>query len=139
MKNRFSRFAAFALVLFGVTPAYAALGPLPQIVGQDHIYDSNSEDTLASIGEAHDVGFVALRAANPDVAPWAIDSGTDIILPGAVILPRQAPHTGIIINIGEMRLYDFTHSTTAPTIYAIGIGREGLVTPVGDYQIGVKI
>jgi L,D-transpeptidase ErfK/SrfK len=109
------------------------------IVGTDRIFTtSGDDDTMASIGEATDTGFVALRAANPNLNPWAIDSNSDVILPGAVIIPDNIPHNGIVINIGEMRLYDFTQSTTTPNVYTIGVGREGLTTPVGNYHIGRK-
>jgi L,D-transpeptidase ErfK/SrfK len=70
--------------------------------------------------------------------PWVLDVGKDVILPGAVILPKTAKHEGIVINIGEMRLYDFGDPQN-PKIYTIGIGREGLVTPTGTYQISTKI
>jgi len=110
-----------------------------EIVGEDKTYTATTDNTLASIGETYSIGFVALRAANPDVSPWAVEAGQEIILPGAVILPRGAPHQSIVINIGEMRLYDYTVSATKPKIYAIGIGREGLVTPTGVYHIGTKI
>lgn len=132
MKNTLIRFAFLAVALLAISVRAA------DIAGEDKIYSANADDTLASIGEANDVGFVALRAANPDVMPWAIDAGKEIILPGAVILPTDAPHTGIVINIGEMRLYDFI-DPAKPKIYTIGIGREGLVTPLGDYHIGSKV
>lgn len=148
-----------------------------QIVGQDQIVAAREEDTFASLGETYGKGFVALRAANPDVNPWVMEPGHEVILPGAVILPQAAKHEGIVINIAEMRLYDFTANAPPPVapsqknaaiaggkksampapkaapvtvkpgvpanskpprIYAIGIGREGLTTPVGQYVIGSK-
>lgn len=109
------------------------------MVGEDKIYVARDGDTFASIGEANSLGFVALRAANPDIAPWELKAGDEVILPSRVILPDDAPHSGLVINIGEMRLYDFTQSKTEPKIYAIGIGREGLTTPPGTYHIGAKV
>jgi len=146
MTRKLIRFAAvFTAILFcgaAIHQANAKTLAAPaadSIVGKDKVFTtSGDEDTFASIGAATDMGFVALRAANPDINPWAIDSNSDVILPGAVIIPGDIPHNGIVINIGEMRLYDFTQSATAPEVYAIGIGRDGLTTPVGDYHIGRK-
>lgn len=109
-----------------------------EIVGQDYAIAAHEEDTFASLGEKYGKGFVPLRAANPDLNPWVIEPGREIILPGAVILPRGAKRQGIVINIAEMRLYDFSGSATQPRIYTIGIGREGLSTPLGTYVIGRK-
>ncbi len=108
------------------------------MVGENRIYRAQAGDDFSKIGETYGVGFVALRAANPDILPWEVP-GKDVIIPGKVILPNTAPHEGLVINIGEMRLYDFTLSKTEPQTYAIGIGREGLTTPMGTYFIGAKV
>ncbi len=107
------------------------------IIGTDSYYNVTDEDTFASVGEAQNIGFVALRAANPDVNPWAPKVGNDILLPTATIVPAADPGS-IVINIGEMRLYYFKDIGQAPDVYPIGIGREGLATPLGVQKISRK-
>lgn len=109
------------------------------MVGEDKVYVAQEGDTFPSIGEAHSIGFVALRAANPDIAPWELKAGKEVILPGRTILPESAPHKGLVVNIGEMRIYDFTQNAAQPKYYAIGIGREAQKTPAGAYKIGAKV
>lgn len=50
------------------------------------------------------------------------------------LLP-DAPHEGIVINLPEMRLYAYIEDGEPPVTYPIGIGREGLQTPVGQTKI----
>jgi L,D-transpeptidase ErfK/SrfK len=133
MRHNLIRFAAIAaLFVTLIAPARA------EIVGEDQVVTAGPDDTFAGIGEKYLKGFVELRAANPDMNPWVLDVGKEVILPGAVILPKTARREGIVINIAEMRLYDFGDPKN-PHIYTIGVGREGLVTPVGTYQIATKI
>jgi L,D-transpeptidase ErfK/SrfK len=155
MKRKLIRFALIAATLLcpmmavAETPTAAAkppaklqtptAAPLPEIVGKDRIYTARAGDTFASVGEAFNVGFVALRAANPDIMPWELSAGDEMILPGSAIVPTKAPRNGIVINVGEMRLYDYTQSAAEPKIYPIGVGREGLTTPPGTYKIGAKL
>lgn len=109
------------------------------MVGEDKVYIAQEGDSFPSIGEANSIGFVALRAANPDIAPWKLKPGDEVILPGRAILPESAPHKGLVVNIGEMRIYDFTQNAEAPKYFAIGIGREAQKTPSGAYKVGSKV
>ncbi len=133
MTHNLIRFAFIAaLLLTFTTPSRA------DIVGQDQTVVAGEEDTFADLGSKYLKGFVELRSANPQMNPWVLDVGQDVILPGAVIIPSGIKREGIVINIGEMRLYDFNGNPAQPKVYTIGIGREGLVTPVGTYVIGGK-
>lgn len=106
-------------------------------IGEIEIYRTAFEDTLVHLARDHDLGFVEIRAANPNVDPWIPGAGTKIILPKQHLLP-DAPREGIVINLPEMRLYFFSEGGEAPKTYAIGIGREGLKTPVGSTKISWK-
>lgn len=92
------------------------------------------EDTLVHIGREYGVGFVEMRAANPTVDPWIPGAGAEIIIPTLNILP-DAPHEGVVINLAEMRLYYYKKPNTEPVTYPIGIGRDGLKTPVGTTSV----
>ena len=77
------------------------------------------------------LGYVEMVAANPDTDPWLPGEGTDVILPTVHLLP-EAAHEGIVINLADMRLYYFETPDGPPRSYPIGIGRDGLTTPLGS-------
>lgn len=103
-------------------------------IGQMQTVTAQYEDTLVHIGRAYSVGFVEMRAANPTLDPWIPGAGAKVIIPTMHLLP-DAPHQGIVINLAEMRLYYYKDANMAPITYPIGIGRDGLRTPVGVTQV----
>ncbi len=133
MKN----FLLFVLIL--------ALAPVAARASYDQLYigeikeiRSKYEDTFVYLARDYNLGFVEMRAANPAVDPWLPGEGTKIILPTRFILP-DAPHKGVVINLPEMRLYAYVNGDAPPTTYPIGIGREGLDTPLGVTKIVRKV
>jgi L,D-transpeptidase ErfK/SrfK len=105
-------------------------------IGANETISSKYEDTLLDIARRNDLGFVELRAANPDVDPWLPGEGTAITLPKWNILP-DAAQEGIVINLSEMRMYIFEDGKDIRT-FPIGIGREGFDTPVGETIVSWK-
>lgn len=105
-------------------------------IGEVTHYKTAYEDTMVQIARKNDVGFVELRAANPAVDPWLPGKDVDMVIPTMHILP-DAPHKGVVINLPEMRLFQFPSSGT-PNSYPIGIGREGLLTPIGQTFVRAK-
>lgn len=99
-------------------------------IGKMQRMTASYEDTLVHIGRDYDVGFVEMRAANPNLDPWIPGSGADIVIPTMHLLP-DAPHEGIVINLAEMRMYYYQSPYKPPITYPIGIGRDGLRTPLG--------
>lgn len=95
------------------------------------------EDTLIHLARKNNLGFVDIRSANPHLDPWIPGEGAEIILPKRHILPN-APRKGVVINLAEMRLYYFDKEGNAPKTFSIGIGREGLQTPVGTTKVTRK-
>ncbi|NCO04000.1 MAG: L,D-transpeptidase family protein [Alphaproteobacteria bacterium] len=102
--------------------------------GETTIHKAVFEDTLIHLARHNELGFVELRAANPELDPWIPGAGAKIILPKKHILP-DAPREGIVINLSEMRLFYFKDAGKAPITYPISIGREGLSTPQGTTSI----
>lgn len=102
-------------------------------VGQMQTYTARYEDTMVQIARAYNVGFVELRAANPYLDPWMPGDGKKIMIPSMHLLPR-APHTGLVINLAEMRMYAFIKPGQVKT-FPLGIGREGLSTPNGTTSV----
>jgi L,D-transpeptidase ErfK/SrfK len=106
-------------------------------IGQMQYVTASYEDTLVHIGREYGVGFVEMRAANPSIDPWLPKPGSEIVIPTLNILPN-APHQGVVINLAEMRLYYFKDSTSEPITFPIGIGRDGLKTPLGQTTVQRK-
>lgn len=103
-------------------------------IGQMQEVTAQYEDTFVHIGREYGVGFVEMRAANPTLDPWIPGSGARVIVPTMNILP-DAPHQGVVINLAEMRMYYYKSPNEAPTTFPIGIGRDGLRTPVGTTSV----
>lgn len=96
----------------------------------------SGEDTLLDIAFRHGVGFEAVSRLNPDVDPWIPEPGTRIELPTEIVLP-DTPHEGLVINIPEMRLFDYTSGQT-PEVFSAAIGDPEDQTPVGRWKVGQK-
>ncbi|MEZ0260540.1 MAG: L,D-transpeptidase family protein [Alphaproteobacteria bacterium] len=108
-------------------------------VGESQAYSVGEEDTFADIARHFGLGYVELRAANPGVDPWAPLPGDTLVIPSFNLLPR-AKQEGIVVNLGKMRMYYFNQGPgRAPLSFALGIGREGLETPVGETRIVRKL
>jgi L,D-transpeptidase ErfK/SrfK len=103
-------------------------------IGSMQTVSAKYEDTLVHLGREHGLGFVEMRAANPKVDPWLPGAGTNIVIPTMHLLP-DAPRRGVVINLAEMRLYLYPSPNAKPETYAIGIGRDGLMTPVGTTTV----
>ncbi|QQG36671.1 MAG: L,D-transpeptidase family protein [Micavibrio aeruginosavorus] len=103
-------------------------------VGSMQTHVAKYEDTLIDIARRYDIGFVELRAANPDVDPWLPGDKTKLTIPAMHILP-EGPRQGIVINLPEMRLYAYLKPGQPPLSAPLGIGRDGLETPTGTTSI----
>ncbi|MET1077347.1 MAG: L,D-transpeptidase family protein [Pseudomonas sp.] len=128
-------------VLCAIGPVAALELPLPppgeDIVGQVQVIKARYEDTFADIGEANDLGYLEMVAANPGVDPWLPGAGADILLPTRFILP-PGPREGIVINLAEYRLYYFPKGQNVVHTYPLGIGREGWGSPIAHTSVTAK-
>lgn len=106
-------------------------------IGSMQTTRASYEDTLLGIMRDNDLGYVEIRAANPDVDVWIPGAGTKIVLPTRHLLP-DTPREGIVINLSELRLYSYVEDKANPVSFPIGIGRDGLATPTGTTTIRRK-
>lgn len=111
---------------------YTADGDVIGAVGH---YTVRKEDNLYEIARRYDIGIVELLAANPGVAPWTPEAGTELTITTMHVLP--APRQGVVLNLAELRLFYFAGDNTVLT-FPIGIGREGWQTPTGAAIIAKK-
>ncbi|MBI1326620.1 MAG: L,D-transpeptidase family protein [Alphaproteobacteria bacterium] len=139
----------FLLVLMLSVPAFAAVAEPKQdisaaktasvnAIGEMETFRTKYEDTLVHIARKYKLGFVEMVAANPELDPWMPGSGSKVILPTKHLLPN-GPRQGVVINLSEMRLYVYPKSGGEPTSYPIGIGRDGLATPIGSTTVVRKV
>ena len=103
-------------------------------IGEEKIYIAGQDDTLVKVARAFSLGFVELRAANPYADPWVLEEGSEVILPSWHLLPN-ATKEGVVINLPEMRLYYYKKEGGEPVTFPLGIGREGLETPMGMTKV----
>ncbi len=120
------------IYLFGISVANADYQK--NYIGDMETYIAVYEDTLVHLARKHNLGFVEIRAANPTLDPWIPGEGAKVILPKRHLLP-DAPREGLVINLPEMRIYGFLDGDKPPFSYPLGIGREGLGTPLGKTKI----
>lgn len=130
---------ATALSVAGSASALELPLPLPgeDVVGQIQVVTAKYEDTFADVGEANDLGYLEMVAANPGVDPWLPGAGTEIILPTRFILP-PGPREGIVINLAEYRMYYYPKGENVVHTYPLGIGREGWGSPITLTKVTAK-
>jgi L,D-transpeptidase ErfK/SrfK len=116
-----------------VLPA-SAVRAETNIIGTVSTYVTDHDDTLLDVARKFDLGFVELVAANPGVDPWLPGEGVTLVLPTAHILP-DAPRRGLVVNLTEMRLYYYRRPGEEPETHPVGIGSEGMNTPVATTTI----
>ena len=113
-----------------------------RLVGTVRYIKSRAEDTLVDIALLHGQGYDEIRSANPRVDAWLPGQGTPITIPSQYLLP-DAVREGIIVNLGEMRLYYYPEPGLGvpPSVitYPIGIGRDDWPSPTGATKIIQKI
>ena len=94
-------------------------------------------DTLLDVAHRERLGFAQLVRLNAGIDIWVPAVGTRVQLPTEYILPN-VPREGLVINLPEMRLYDFTVDPDQPTVLAVAIGDAVDPTPVGEFRVGNK-
>jgi len=98
-------------------------------------------DTLLDIARRNELGYRDIQLANPGVDMWLPGKGRHIVLPTKYVLPLT-PHTGIVLNIPEMRLYYYPKPVAGQPrkviTYPLGIGREGWTTPYVNTRVIAK-
>lgn len=116
-----------------------ALFPDSDLIGEPIVVKARYEDTFVQLAREHNVGFEALRRANPGVDAWLPGEGTEIVIPSQYVLPR-AERRGIVINLPELRLYYFPEPNGDRVItHPISIGRMDWGTPLGKTTVVSKV
>ena len=121
------------------TRHFDAVAPRDDVVGTPQVLFTRYEDTFSAIAREYNVGYEALRNANPGVDHWLPGEDTAVYLPTQLVLPAT-PHEGIVLNVATMRLFYFTEhdAVRRVTTHPIGIGRTGWATPTGTATVTSK-
>jgi L,D-transpeptidase ErfK/SrfK len=117
------------------------LAALPAVIGEasSDIVES-ADDTVLDIAYRHRLGFDRVSRMNPHIKNvWIPDPGTVVHLPTEHILP-EPPWRGLVINVPEMQLYDFTvkNHLGEPEVFSIAIGDEVDPSLMGEFKVGKK-
>lgn len=140
------RVSLITITLFGaysaLQAAWAVDYPLPpagsRLVGQNQTYTVQEGDkNLQAIARRFDTAAMLILEANNTIAPVP-KAGTLITIPSQLLLP-DAPREGIIVNLAELRLYYYPPGENLVQVFPIGIGLQGLETPVMETRVGQKI
>jgi L,D-transpeptidase ErfK/SrfK len=137
--RHFASIAGLVLACF-LRPAIAAeysFASDQAVVGAIQSVKIKASDTLLDIARAYDIGYVQLVAANPGIDPWLPGAGKTVIIPSEYILP-DAPRTGIVVNLGERRIFYFPPDGGQVETFPAGVGVEAKATPLGTTRVVLK-
>ncbi len=113
------------------------LKPGQTAVGSIGGYTTKASDTLLDVARNNDLGYTQLAIVNPGINPWLPGDGKKVILPDFYLLP-DVPHTGIILNLAEQRVFYFPPGGKRVETFPIGAGVVGWNTPTGVTRVVSK-
>jgi len=116
------------------------VNPDADVIGGMKTFRITGDETLLEVARLFDLGFNTINSANRSIDPWLPGEGNMVLIPTQWILPDSA-RKGVVINLAEMRLYQYLNIDGKRFVrtYPIGVGVDGSETPIGTFRIGVKI
>ncbi|MBF0381467.1 MAG: L,D-transpeptidase family protein [Magnetococcales bacterium] len=106
-----------------------------ELIGNQYMqHIVKADETLMELARVYGMGYNEIALANPNVDPWEPKLGSRLTGSFIRILPGLDNPSDIIINIPEMRLYHRVEGGLVDT-YAIGVGREGFITPTANSKL----
>jgi len=139
--RRTRSWGAATLLVTVLTAACASVTPTPvetpdygpsDLLGRVRKVPVSDDDTLIDLARTHDLGYLDIVTANPDVDPW-LPGEREVLLPTAFVLPAE-PREGIVINLASQRLFLFRKGES-PQTFPIGVSRDGWKTPIGRTKV----
>ena len=92
-------------------------------------------DSLIEMARQYDLGFNEIEAANPGLDAFVPRTGVVVTVPTAWVVPRAAAPGRVVVNLSEMRLFQFPRTAGPITTFPVGIGTEGWNTPTGRFKV----
>lgn len=117
--------------------------PLPaadsRLIGENTTYTvPNDGRSLEAVAAHYKIGLLGMLEANPGTDPWLPKAGSQLTIPGQMLLP-DTKREGIVVNLAELRLYYYPPNENKVVVYPIGIGQLGANTPPMITRISQKI
>lgn len=131
------RLVQLALLAASALWLCAAAPPPADLIGVASTDVVKPGDTLLDVAERHRLGFERVARLNPELDVWIPQAGERVRLPTEHVLP-DAPREGLVVNIPELQLYDFTQSREVPEVFALAIGDEMDPSLVGEFRVGQR-
>ena len=136
----------FSLLLTAILFAHSASAteyPLPaadsRLIGENITYTVPDDGrSLEAVAAHYKIGLLGMLEANPGTDPWLPKAGSQLIIPGQMLLP-DTKREGIVVNLAELRLYYYPPNEDKVVVYPIGIGQLGANTPPMITRISQKI
>jgi L,D-transpeptidase ErfK/SrfK len=137
-----ARFAQKPFHTFRVALAADGRTPAETVIGARRTYRVRPGDTLLDVARWYGLGYNEIVEANPGVDAWLPPVGTELVVPTEFVLPC-CTWDGLVVNIPEMRLYQFRRAPGEPRVllvdtYPLGLGRDDRRTPRGRFRVRGK-
>jgi len=117
---------------------YALPSPSESLIGDMKYGYVHHGDDAASIGEKYNIGYNAIKNANPQLdIENTIPDGTGLQIPTQHLLPEET-RNGIVINLPEMRMYYYPKGSHEVLSYPVGIGKIGRTIPIKRASVTYK-
>jgi L,D-transpeptidase ErfK/SrfK len=107
------------------------------VIGEHETVTAGSAKTLTELAQQYDIGGYEMGMANPHLHKKELKYNTSVIIPAQFMLP-SGPREGIVLNLGDMRVFYYHPDGKSVSTYPVGIGRQGWSTPLGKTQIVSK-
>ena len=105
-----------------------------QILGLLKAGQLNPGESVTGLARRFDVGYDELVSANPHVDFDRLAAGDVLIIPSKHLV-LKSDLGGILVNLAERRLYQYSPRGKLEKTYPVGIGKEGWDTPQGSLTI----
>lgn len=126
---------------FAINTSYAVtytVNENGETIGQNKQVTLKKGESLSTVAKRYGVAVREVIAANPSIAgEKRLPAGTRISIPSQSRLP-SGPHTGIILNLAELKIYYFHPDGKKVSIYPVAAGKQGWSTPQGTTTIVAK-
>ncbi len=106
-----------------------------EVIGETCTHVVLPGESLIEMARNHDLGFNEIEDANPGLDAFVPTVGALVVLPTSWIVPRAAAPGRVVVNLSEMRLFQFPKKPGPTTTFPVGIGSEGWLTPTGTFQV----
>ena len=89
---------------------------------------------IKQLARENDIGYYEILQANPHINPQKTYDWQKFTIPSKYLLP-DAPRSGLVMNIAELRVYNYPANSNKVITYPTAIGMLGMETPTGTFKV----